>query len=784
MKTIYNRLVSLRWLWLLWLPGLALPLRAQLNTPPFLQWQRVIEGGVDFNTTLYAAKSATGEFGVLTGTTLTRLTAQGAVKWSGPVEGSVVTSTNSPALKTSGLVPTADGGFLVQANDASNLYLIRKDANGNRIWSKIIAPSTYGSTTEGYTGVDLIQTLDGGYLSFATHYVEGYEPRTYLSKFDGDGNLISNREPTPSVYYPPPLYQGPTFRVIYRHLALPDGGYLQVGGDYITSRRPFPTLAIAERYDAQGKTVWSRLYYAPIFFDVILNPDGSGSFIINGNNPIVLLSNGDLAPGSVGNPASGPPPGSRLLSIASDGSGQPSYVMLSPSPYQPGREGDFQLSGFNQQNQVVWSRTPGGSQQDLPQVLLTTGDGYLLVGTTNSTDGDVQGKQGTALATWVVKLTKAATALTMTAPTYNCQTGAIAFNTTGGNETLITYLAPGITRSSVTDNFGTVEPGLRGDPKVISITAEQSGVSTTYNFDLKAACSTTATPKGPVVSGPIPDQFLTQGQDWPGFAVGQYFRDPTTGIPNYAPNWSFDVSGLPYALYTFYRPTDLMYSSVLPVTILGTPTMAGVYTVTITARTAAFPNNPVSATFRITVSPFTAPGGALTLIAPTYDCATGAFTFRTTGGDGSLVEYQAPGITGWTSNPNQFVDKDSRTASDVQPFQLMARQNGIVVTYTWDLKAACGRARLAAEEPAAGLQVRVLGNPVVSQVADLEIRGVPGQRVQLDLIDGQGRTLHQHTIGQAGSREQVGVPIGQSRGLFFLHVQTDSQHQTLKLIKP
>ena len=82
-------------------------------------------------------------------------------------------------------------------------------------------------------------------------------------------------------------------------------------------------------------------------------------------------------------------------------------------------------------------------------------------------------------------------------------------------------------------------------------------------------------------------------------------------------------------------------------------------------------------------------GHQLTFLAPDYNCATGAFTFKTFGGNGNPIEYQAAGITGWTTNPNQFVDKDSRTASDVQPFTLMARQSGQVITYVWDLKSTC-----------------------------------------------------------------------------------------------
>ena len=56
---------------MVWLLSVTLSAQAQSTTPPVLQWQRVIEGNIDFNSTIYAAKSTTGEFGILTGTTLT-----------------------------------------------------------------------------------------------------------------------------------------------------------------------------------------------------------------------------------------------------------------------------------------------------------------------------------------------------------------------------------------------------------------------------------------------------------------------------------------------------------------------------------------------------------------------------------------------------------------------------------------------------------------------------------------------------------------------------------------
>lgn len=474
--------------------------------------------------------------------------------------------------------------------------------------------------------------------------------------------------------------------------------------------------------------------------------------------------------------------------------------------------------------------------------------------------------------------------LTITQPTYNCSTGTITFNTTGGDGSPITFSAPGIMRSSVTSNTGTVEQGLRNDPKTITITATQSGQTNTYNFDLKAACSgTTPTPTPPATGnalslsayvGNCASQtpliaFKTTGGDgtpitfsapgvvrrFPTDSSGtiesglrndpkpitisalqsgksvSYVVDlpklcdptPTVGTPIdnltltigqrvdqtivqsnynfYDPYVSTDITGhysrassirysstkLPDSLYAqnFTRGDDATYFR-----LFGQPTTTGVFPVTVTATVNG---RSVSAMFTITILPANtqpttptppATGNTLTLTAPTYNCSTGAFTFNYTGGDGSPVEFQAAGITGWTTNPNQFVDKDSRTANDVKPFTLMARQNGQVITYTWDLKATCGRsARMAATEVGQTLELTVKGNPV-GTTAVVEIRGAEGRALQLDLLNASGHVLEQRHIEQAGAVDEQRFEVQrQPTGLLFLRAQSGQQKQTVKLIK-
>ncbi|WP_019986609.1 T9SS type A sorting domain-containing protein [Rudanella lutea] len=253
-------------------------------------------------------------------------------------------------------------------------------------------------------------------------------------------------------------------------------------------------------------------------------------------------------------------------------------------------------------------------------------------------------------------------------PVYNCQTGAISLRVTGGNGSPITYVTPGIGRVTPTDSIGTVEPGLRADPKPILIQATQSGLTTTYLFDLPGYCQT-------------------------------------------AP-----------------------------------------------------------------------PVGGLQLLPPVYNCATGAITFRTWGGDGSPVEFMAPGITGWTTNPNAFVDPASRTATDIEPFTITARQRGQTVSIRWDLKATCGRARLAGAEPDSRLRVQVLGNPVES-VLRVRISSPTDEPLDLQLTDVQGRMLDGRRVANPQAqpeqtfRLQPGAP-----GVLLLRATNGGQTETVRIV--
>lgn len=79
-------------------------------------------------------------------------------------------------------------------------------------------------------------------------------------------------------------------------------------------------------------------------------------------------------------------------------------------------------------------------------------------------------------------------AFRMLTPAYNCQTGTITLQTTGGDGSPITFFTPGVARNSPQSNTGTVELGVRLDPKVLVLSATQSGTTVSITFDLAAFC--------------------------------------------------------------------------------------------------------------------------------------------------------------------------------------------------------------------------------------------------------------------------------------------------------
>ena len=614
----------------------------------------------------------------------------------------------------------------------------------------------------------IVASPDGGFVAFATRQDRFATPGQVYGiayKVDRDGIQLWSK----ILKYP-----DASSTRIEQAIPTPDGGYLLVGSTYAPSDNNTIGRGWAAKLDAQGNTSWQNRYNQVNGFNgAALYGAIDGTYVLNGatfSNTSTFSTSASTVIDQGGNPRNDLPvqvvPFPAFNSLATITAVPPAnrplvYVVANDTPTDM-NGGDIRLTSFSAQGSVVWTKTLGGSSREYgfkPSVLATD-NGFIVVGITESTDGDVSGKQTNRPATWIVKLEDPAKSFALAQPTYNCQTGAITFNTTGGDGSTITYSAPGISRSSATSNSGTVEQGLRDDPKPITITATQSGQIASYTFDFKGFCDGVQPPTSGPLTLLVPTYDCTTGA----FRFSTSGGDGSTIEYRAAPgitDWTTNPN-------QFVDQDSRTASDVKPFTLMARQN--GVTVSYVWDLRAVCPNPPAA--------------NPLTLLAPTYDCTTGSFRFNTSGGNGTLIEYQAvPGITGWTTNPNQFVDQDSRTANDVKPFTLMARQSGVLVSYVWDLKAACGRARLGVGERVAELSVSVLGNPV-SEAATVEVRGAEGKPLSFRLIDLRGRLVESRSVAQAGAAERQRFDLhGQGTGLLLLRVSSGSQAKTVKIMK-
>ncbi|MBC3789426.1 hypothetical protein FHK02_6018 [Spirosoma sp. LMG 31448] len=363
--------------------------------------------------------------------------------------------------------------------------------------------------------------------------------------------------------------------------------------------------------------------------------------------------------------------------------------------------------------------------------------------------------------------------LALLAPTYNCTTGAFRFNTSGGDSSPITFAAIGITGPTTNpDQFVDTDLRTAADAPLITLSATQNGTLVTYVWNIRAVC-----PVGPGTP-PVnpPSGALTLLAPTYNCTTGAFTFNTSGG----------DGSPITFAAIGITGPTTNPNQFV----DIALRTAADAPLITLSAT-----QNGTTVTYvwniraQCPVGPGTPPvdppvGSAFLLLPPTYNCETGAFTFNTSGGNGTTIEYRAvPGITDWTTNPNQFVDEGSRTANDVQPFLLQARQNGVVVTLVWNLKATCGRARLGAPELERGLTVLVLGNPVVGETVQVAVSGAEGQPLRVALTNLQGRPVSETHIGRAAAMEQISVPLGRPGGMYLLQVSSPGQTKVVRVLK-
>ena len=355
------------------------PVNAQVTTE--VVWQRCL-GGTDTEWGNRLRSTSDGGFiGIGFGTSydgdmvdnngtddlfVTKLNADGTVQWKRALGGSL-------SERGYDCLEIADGSFMISGNSYSTNGDLTTNQGGQDLWVLKLSPSgaiiwqrTYGGSNMELGGA-MLETQDGGFLLQLTTSsndgdVVGFHdgPGTqdhWLLKIDGSGGVVWSR-----------ALGGSAFDSGGRLITTADGGFLVIlqtestDGDITDYRGNIDCCLV--KVSSTGSVLWSRCV--------------GGTQRDNGFD-ILELSNGDIM---------------LLGSTASSDVD----IALNQGSY------DVFLAKLTSTGSLIWLRTYGGSQDDDCRSLVRTGDGgFVMVGSSRSSDGDVSNNQG-GTDVWLLKV--------------------------------------------------------------------------------------------------------------------------------------------------------------------------------------------------------------------------------------------------------------------------------------------------------------------------------------------------------------------------------------------
>lgn len=218
---------------------------------------------------------------------------------------------------------TTDSGYVIAGATASfgagsyDFYVVKTDAQGDTIWTR-----TYGGS---YNDIaySIQQTTDGGYVAAGGTRSFGTGGDFYVVKTDGQGDTLWTR-----------TYGGSGLSEAYSIQQTADGGYVVAGA---TGAGDYDVYVV--KINNQGDTLWTRIYGGrgdDVAFSIQQTTDGG--YVVAG------------------------------------------YTISFGAGYE-----DVYVVKTNSQGDTVWTRTYGGINLDEASSIQQTSDGgYVIAGTTDS----------------------------------------------------------------------------------------------------------------------------------------------------------------------------------------------------------------------------------------------------------------------------------------------------------------------------------------------------------------------------------------------------------------
>lgn len=202
----------------------------------------------------------------------------------------------------------------------------------------------------------------------------------------------------------------------------------------------------------------------------------------------------------------------------------------------------------------------------------------------------------------------------------------------------------------------------------------------------------------------------------------------------------------------------------------------GSFVYTLTASKAGCTNQTGNTSVNVSGCGGTPPG--LSISGASLNCSTGEVSLQMNGLNGNPVEYQAPGLQGWSTNP-LVVPTWQRNGTSFTFYARQAGNNEASIGYT----TSCPGYRIAigsAEEAAEGLWVSP--NPTSGKVVARFTLGT-GERATLSVVSMAGQSLQTRAVVGTGKVQEETLDLSQQTGgLYVVRLQTAAGAKTAKVM--